>query len=339
MSANLRQRSKQGEYVGRTIKGMVLTGTQDSSRRENRPASSNSDKNEAKPIEIDTRFFIYSAALLADGKHLVSGGQEGKIRRWRVEDGKEVGTPMDAGNFVFDIAVSRDGKWVVSAQNHSKVTEFKAHNDRVRAVHVSPHGSRIATGSDDRTVCVWSLSTAQRLLGPLQHDDLAAVKFSPSGHLIATATWERDVRVYDSQNGGLLVEFPVTVGSWLNQSLAWSTDSKRLFAFSRDGNIHCLDVSARETLSKWAIHNSDQATCIALGSNDTFIAAFAGSSISFWDTTTRQQIGPVIEHTPDNWSMAISTNHDLVAGGPLKITLLRFCDILPSRYFHNVGIS
>ena len=84
---------------------------------------------------------------------------------------------MDAGNFVFDIAVSRDGKWVVSgtlsglvtawnAQNHSKVTEWQAHDNWVKAVNISPHGSRIATGSDDWTVCVWSLSTGKRLLGP-----------------------------------------------------------------------------------------------------------------------------------------------------------------------------
>ena len=57
---------------------------------------------------------MWLVAFLADGKHVLSGSREGKIRRWRVEDGKEVGTPMDAGSAVLSIAVSRDGKWVVS---------------------------------------------------------------------------------------------------------------------------------------------------------------------------------------------------------------------------------
>ena len=259
---------------------------------------------------------------------------------------------MDGGSPVYAIAASRDGKWIMSgtirglvtvwnAESNSKVTEVRRHSNRrpgVCAVDVSPDGSRIATGSDDYTVCVWSLSTGDRLLRPFKHDgEVAAVKFSPNGGLIATATWCRaSVRVYDSQNG-FLVGFPVEVGSWLNQSLAWASDSKRLFALSHDGNIHWLDVSSGTTLSKWGIHSSNGA-CIALASNGTFIAASAGSSTSFWGTTTHDQIGSVVEHTHVVESMAILSNYDLVTGGDKKITLLRLCDILPSRYVDNVRI-
>ena len=112
MFASLRQKSKKGEYVDRTIESMILIGTQESSGRGNRPVSDseNSDQKEAKPIKIDVRDFIYSVAFLDDGKHLVSGGQEGKIRRWRVESGQEVGTPMDAGSPVLSIAVSESDR-------------------------------------------------------------------------------------------------------------------------------------------------------------------------------------------------------------------------------------
>ena len=356
---------------------MILTGTQESSRRDDRPSSRDqkeattigdvkgktvemSSENssvvhqeEVKSIEIDRRERIYSVAFLADGKHVVSGGTEGKIRRWRVEDGEEVGTPMDAGSTVYDIAVSQDGQWIVSgtrsggivtvwdAESHSKVSELKAHDRQVRAVDVSPDGTRIATGSDDTTLCVWSPSTGERLLGPLEHaKQSVAVKFSPNGRLIATASWKSDVRVYDGQNGGLLVEFPIKVGSNLNQSLAWDSDSKQLFALSRDGDINRFDVSTGgTTLSKWAIHSSDNPRCIALASNSSFIIASANSSISFWDTATREQIGSVINHTYVVQSVAISTNYDLVSGGESTITLLGLCDILPSRYFDNVCAS
>ena len=151
--------------------------------------------------------------------------------------------------------------------------------------------------------------------------------------------WRRDsVRVYDSQNGGLLVEFPVKVGSWRNQPLAWASDSKRLFALSRDGNIHWLDVSPGTVLSKWAIHSSDNAMCITLVSNSTFIAASTNSKISFWDTATHEQIGSVIEHTHGVKSMAISTNYNLVVGGEKTITLRVLHSILPYRYFDNVCV-
>ena len=336
--------------TGGTVERTMLTGTEESNG--NRPSSNNVHLKEAKPVEIDGRDIIWSVACLVDGKHAVSGGKEGKIRRWRMEDGKEAGAPMDVGSAVYSIAVSRDGKWVVSgtdsgemtvwnAERHSKVTGFQGHRNWVHAVDVSPDATKIATGSTDKTACVWSLSTGERLLDPLKHDDwVVAVKFSPDGQLIATATWGRDsVRVYDSQNGHLLVQFPVQVYSALNQSLAWASDSKQLFALSRGGNIHCVDASTGTTLSQWFIHSSNNSRCISLASNSTFIAASAGSSVSFWDATSHEQIGSVIEYTHDIWSMAISPAYDLVIGGEKTITLRGLCDTLPSHYFDNVSVS
>ena len=258
--------------------------------------------------------------------------------------------PKDAGNPVFNIAVSQDKKrvvsgtgsgrvavWTVESYSLVKVIQLKAHDDCVQAVDVSPDGTKIATGSRDKTLCVWSLSTGRHLLGPLNHNaHVVAVKFSPNGRLIATATYNRDVRVYDGLNGGLHGDFQIQVYS---TSLAWASDSKQLIALSRDGHVHCLDVFTGTTLLKWAIHSSDNARCIALAGNDTFIAVSANSSVSFWDTATREQIGSVIEHTHDIWSMAISSNYDVVIAGHNRITLRGLCHILPSRYFHHVCVS
>ena len=150
---------------------------------------------------------------------------------------------MDAGSSVCAIAVSKDGKWVVSGsdrlvtvwnvQNHSKVTEWKAHDRWVCRVDVSPDGTRIATVSDDGTLCVWSLSTAgERLLGALKHDHwVLVVKFSPNGRLIATAACDGNIRVYDSRTGGL-VEFPSKVNSNSDHFLTWASDNDLLFVSS-----------------------------------------------------------------------------------------------------------
>ena len=300
---------------------------------------------------VDCRDDIYSVAFLVDGKHVVSGGREGKIRRWRFKDGKEVGTTMDMGSRVRSIAVSRDGKWIISgtrggqvtvwdAESRSKVSEFKAHNKPgVRAVDVSPDATKIVTGSNDCNACVWSLSTGERLLGPLKHIYwVVAAKFSPDGRLVATATWECDsVRVYDSQNGSPVVEFPVQVNS--NHSLAWATDSRQLFALSHDGCIHRVDVSAKTTLSKWHIHSSSTPTCIALVNDGAFIAATAHSSASFWDTNSQEQIGTVIEYTHYVQSMVMSSNYDLVTCGEKRITLGTLRGILPAHYFDSVSVA
>ncbi|KAF8134274.1 WD40-repeat-containing domain protein [Boletus edulis] len=250
---------------------------------------------------------------------------------------------MDAWSTVCTIAVSPDGKWIVSgtnsglvtvwnAESHEKVIGLAGHEDWVRAVDVSPDASKIATGSYDKTACIWSLSIGERILGPLRHDwSLAAVKFSPDGRLIATATWCRaSLRIYDSDNGRLLIDFPIQVSSSENQSLAWDSDSKYLFALSRDGNINRLDVYNGTTLSRWPIHSNNNSRCITLASDCQSIAASAGSSVSFWDTTTQKQIGSVIEHPALVVSIAISEKDDLVIGGGKQIAVRNIHDVLHS---------
>ena len=163
--------------------------------------------------------------------------------------------------------------------------------------------------------------------------------FSPDGRLFATATDDHDsVRVYDSRNGSLLVKFPIKVYTESNHSLAWASVSNQLFALSHLCYIHRVDVSTGTMLSKWRIHNSDDVLCTALEISGTLIAACAGSFVSFWDITTQEQIGPVIEYTHRIWALAVSSNYDLVASGDNRITVRALCGILPSYYLDNVSL-
>ena len=257
---------------------------------------------------------------------------------------------MEAGDLVFSIAVSRDGKWIVGgtksgqlavwdAESDEKVSEFKGH-DTVWATDISSDATRIASAWNNKTAHVWSRSTGEQLLGPWEHDDwVTAVKFSPNEQFIATATSNRkSVRIYDSRDGRLLFDRPIRVSSPHNQSLAWVSDSKQLFALSHDGTIHCLDVTNGRILSAWTIHSNDNPSCIALASSGAFIAVSAGSSVSFWDTATRKQIGPLIRHPYDVLYMAISANDDLVLSGGRRTNLRKLPDILPSSYFDSVRV-
>ena len=341
--------------VSACVNGKVtLTRIQDLTRKDSRPSSSNSQKKKENRREIDGQDDIASVAFLVDGEHIVSGGKENKIRRWQVKDGKEVGKPMDAGNIVYSIATTQE--WIVAGMKGGQVTawatvdrgrdtktiEFKGHGIAVNAVDISQDAMKIATGSDDMTVRIWSLSTGQQLLGPLKHDYcVVATKFSPDGRLVATATWQRDsIRIYDTQDGCRLFDFPVQVGCFNNQSLAWTGDKKHLFALSYDGAIHCLDVSTGTTLSNWAIWTGDDGPgCIALANNGMFIATSTKTSVSFWDTTTYQQIGSGIHHPNEVDCMAMSANYALVLGGHKKITLWDLSEVLPSSHFSRVGVS
>jgi WD40 repeat protein len=126
----------------------LLMDTQES----NGKSSISNVATDASSIEIVAQDLISSVAFLADGEHIVGGGDEKKIRQWRVKDGKEVGKPMDAGSAICDMAVTPDGKRIAcgtksgQAKSQKKVIDFEGHDDWVGVVDISADGTKIAIG-------------------------------------------------------------------------------------------------------------------------------------------------------------------------------------------------
>ena len=305
-----------------------------------------------------------------DGKQVFSGGDEGVVRRWRVDDGHAVGEPIRAeGAEVLTAAVSPDGKWLVcglrrlssndgtanlrvwDTQTNEKVLDIKGHTGSAFAVDVSPDSTKLATGSSDKTACIWNITTGERLVGPLQHDGrgVVAVRFSPKGDRLATATAAEDskdektaksIRIYDSDNGQQLVLFDIPFMVALNMTvLAWTSDGRQLFAASYS-QVKQFDTSSGSLLKGWPVSGGGWLGSVVLSRNQKFIVVTANKSLSFWDTSTHRQIGTVIPHTSNLWWIALSPNNDQIATGEEngKVTLRNLYNILPVSYL-TVNVS
>src|SRR5438046_1880625 len=79
---------------------------------------------------------------------------------------------------------------------------LEGHSDWVMSVVFSPDGSKLASGSDDRTVRVWAVATGQVERTLEGHSDsVMSVVFSPDGSKLASASNDRTVRVWDVATG------------------------------------------------------------------------------------------------------------------------------------------
>ncbi|KAI9569819.1 WD40-repeat-containing domain protein [Boletus coccyginus] len=311
----------------------------------------------SKIIEINSQHPAYAVFFAEGGKQVSSGDEEGTLSRWRVDDGHEVGEPIRAeGAKIYAAALSPDGKWLVcglrlvnlsggkgnvrvwNAQTNELVLDLPGHTKAVWSVDISRDSTKFATGATDGVAFIWSMTTGQPLVGPLQHDGwVAAVQFSPNGDRIATATAEnpdaKSIRIYNTEDGQQLLDIPFSVERMSSSLLAWSHDGRHLFAASH-GEAKCFDTAAGILLSKWSIHHKGSPTCIALARNQKFMVVSACNSLSFWDPATHKQIGPVVIHESPIWSFALSSNDDCVVTGEHngKVILRNLHDILPVSY-------
>ncbi|MCZ7579184.1 MAG: hypothetical protein M5U18_19940 [Dehalococcoidia bacterium] len=85
---------------------------------------------------------------------------------------------------------------------------FTGHADDVLTARFSPDGSRVVTGSADRTARIWNAATGELLAVLAGHrSNVVSAIFSPKGDRVLTVSWQGDGRIWDAGTGHLLAAF------------------------------------------------------------------------------------------------------------------------------------
>ena len=274
------------------------------------------------PIEIIAdNGSIYAVAFSTDGEHLLSSG-DGNVEVWRVEDAKKIATmEVTRGDDVQCLAVSKDGRWIAAGTDEGEVYVWDAetreqvwsHREDTRdinAVDFSSDSTRLVSGSDNTKAAVFDIATRKRVQTLDHQRRVFAAKYSPQGDRIATGTND-SIRVWDSNDGHLLMTIKVGVTPYFNTGLLWSDN--HLFTIS-DSKIKQLEASTESAISEWPVPNGNRRSCIALPKHGKFIACASQRTATFWDTTTHTQFS-LIEHTQDIHSVTISPDDRFIAIG------------------------
>jgi serine/threonine protein kinase len=163
------------------------------------------------------RGVVEAVAFSADGTTLATAHSCGELCLWRVPDGKLLGArlahpggtnavafPPTAGNGWLLASGGVDGLVCLWPQAQARPLRLAGHKSGVDTVAVSPDGSRLASGSGDRTVRIWDAKTGASLAELRGFTDrVSHLVFGPTGRLLATADAdEQCVRLWDLSRRG-----------------------------------------------------------------------------------------------------------------------------------------
>jgi WD40 repeat protein len=224
---------------------------------------------EIRRFEGQMGWGVYSVAFSSDGTRLASGSADGTIRLW------------DAATPRWDAATPR---WAAGTGDEIRRFGRDSHTDVVYSVAFSPDGTRLASGSDDRTIRLWDVATGDEMFrfkgntfGP------RCIAFSPDGSRLAYGTSVGPIKLYDVATGDKIGEFH---HRYRVHSVAFSPDGTRLASGSGDHTIRLWDVATGDEIRRFEGHTSSVYS-VAFAPDGTRLASGSKDrTIRLWDVAS-----------------------------------------------------
>jgi WD40 repeat protein len=193
---------------------------------------------------------------------------------------------------------------------------INAHSDWVRCLSFTPDGTKLASGSFDKTIKLWQLNTgkaiytlADRLKG------VFALAISPDGKLLASGSWNETVELWDLETGTLLhnlIQHQESV-----RSLAISPDSKTLISGSFDRTIVLWSLPDGKVTQ--TITDLEPIAAIALSRDGKLLASTGDDgSVKIWSLSSGAIVAESIDNKYCIGSLAISPDSLTIAAGTIN---------------------
>ncbi|MGW7367930.1 NB-ARC domain-containing protein, partial [Streptomyces sp. NPDC054841] len=261
------------------------------------------------------RDWVNSVAISPDGTWLATSDLR-RVQIWDRATGTRTATLTGHDSVVPQVAISPDGTWLATICHDKKVriwdrvtgrtvriwdrvgrrctATLTGHTDSVQSVAISPDGTWLATGGNDKTVRIWNRETGRtagiwdrvtrRCTATLtgHTDSVQSVAISPDTTWLATGGNDKTVRIWNRATGRCTATLTGHTGSVA--SVAISPDGTWLASTGDDGTVRIwipdgvVSSDARRVGSVSSIAISADGAWLATGGGD--------GKVRIWDRVT-----------------------------------------------------
>jgi WD40 repeat protein len=160
----------------------------------------------------------YSVSFMQDGKSIISGWSDGKIRAFLPQSGKLLYVINDAHNHgCTAVTATSDGEriisggaegeiriWKITKQTQVMEASMKEHRSRVWSIQISKDNNQAVSASSDGSCIIWDLKSRTRLLCLFESTAFKQAILNVEEYQILTAGSDRKITYWEKYDGQII---------------------------------------------------------------------------------------------------------------------------------------
>jgi WD40 repeat protein len=266
--------------------------------------------------------WVTACAVFADGRRVVSASDDGTLKVWEVETGRELATLQGHAGWVRGCAVTPDGRRVVSAsydqtlkvwdvETGRELAMLEGHAGRVRGCAVTPDGRRIVSASEDETLRVWEVETGRLVAtlrghGGLHGGAVNGCAVFPDGRYVVSASRDRTLKIWELKTGDVMLTLKGHGAAVL--SCVVSPDGRHVVSGSADKTLRVWDVETGQQLATLEGHGDWVQGCVVTPDGRHCVSASSDKTLKLWDLESGKQLATLEGHGGTLWGCAITAD-------------------------------
>ena len=191
------------------------------------------------------------------------------------------------------------------------------HKEAILSVAISPDGRKAISGSGDKSVRLWDLTTETPVKSCEGHTNwVLCVAWSPDGKMFASGGMDGAVCLWSAVDGSLLGKMTGHL-KWIT-SLSWEPfhldpSCSRLASSSKDGTVRVWNVKVKRCEFTVSQH-TDAVSCVKWGGEGLLYTASRDKTVRVWDAKDGKLCRVLLGHAHWINTMALSTDYAIKCG-------------------------